>query len=209
VKKFIVCVLAVFCLALWADAGIRVGLMGGYASMSEYGGGIAYGGTIGIDLMKYVAVELKGTRFQGGTYAGSTDGLGLSKGVMTRMPLEFHIQGRFPLMDGKLIPYLAVGAGFGLNSFEVDAGIAQEWSDLNMTLTEKVDNKLIVPVIGLGVDFALMPNFVVNLEGRYLIGKASGSWSLKENNSGLEATGTLADLNMNTMVFGLGFKFQF
>jgi opacity protein-like surface antigen len=207
VKKIIVCVLAVFGLALWADAGIRIGLMGGYASMSEYGGGIAYGGTIGIDLMKYVAVEIKGTRFQGGTYAGAADGL--SQGVMTRMPLEFHIQGRIPLMNGKLIPYLAVGAGFGLNSYEVDAGLIQEWSDLNMTLAETVENKLIVPVIGLGFDFALMPNFVVNLEGRYLIGKANGSWSLTENNSGLEATGTLTDLNMNTMVFGLGFKFQF
>jgi opacity protein-like surface antigen len=207
VKKFIVCVLAVFGLALWADAGIRIGLMGGYASMSEYGGGIAYGGTIGIDLMKYVAVEIKGTRFQGGTYAGSADGL--SKGVMTRMPIEFHIQGRFPLMNGKLIPYLTVGGGFGLNSFEVDPELVSSWNDLGMTISEKVENKIFIPAIGLGLDFAIMPNFVVNLEGRYLMGKTDGSWSLLENNSGIEATGTLADLNMSTIVFGLGFKFQF
>jgi len=207
VKKIIVCVLAVFGLALWADAGIRIGLMGGYASMSEYGGGIAYGGTIGIDLMKYVAVEIKGTRFQGGTYAGSADGL--SQGVMTRMPIEFHIQGRFPLMNGKLIPYLTVGGGFGLNSFEVDPELVSSWSDLGMTISEKVENKIFIPAIGLGLDFAIMPNFVVNLEGRYLMGKTDGSWSLIDNDSSLEATGTLADLNLSTIVFGLGFKFQF
>jgi len=212
VKKILVLCGAVLALTLASKAGIRVGLFGGYASHLEsyQGNGIAFGLNFGLDLTSNFALELRSARFQSGVKGSKT---GLSKGTLTMMPVEICLQGRLPVGD-KLVPYVALGGGYGLNTFDLDPGLLSDWGNKGMTIEESIKNGLTI-LFGLGVDFAVMPGpksnqgLFLNLEARYLMNKVSGAWSLTDTATKTVASDTLKGLKLDAIMVGLGLKYSF
>ena len=111
--------------------GIGIGLSGGYANPSNqlYSGGMAFGFSVSIGFMKYLAIEITGQYF-GPKVETSEEGL--SKGTLSVMPIQLSIQGRYPLSGGRLMPYLELGGGYYLNKFTVDGDlvcvIREKWT---------------------------------------------------------------------------------
>lgn len=211
-KKTVILCFMILSLTLFSNAAIRVGLFGGFASTSEanYRNGVAFGGHLGFDLTPNIAVELRATRFSFDVTGSDT---GLSKGKMAVMPLELNFQGRFPV--GKsLIPYIVLGGGYSLNSFDVDAALLSDWDAVGMTIEETVKSGLAV-FAGLGLDLAIMPGtnpgqgLFINLEARYMKSRTSGSWVLTDQISKTSRGADLEDLKLNSIMFGLGFKYGF
>ena len=213
-KKTVILCFMILSLTLFSNAAIKAGLCGGFALTNEanYGNGIAFGGHLGFELTPNIAVELRATRFSFDV-TGSEIGIGLSKGTMAVMPLELNIQGRFPV--GKsIIPYIALGLGYSLNSFDLDAELLDDWNAVGMTIEETVKSGLAI-FAGLGLDFAIMPGpnpgqgLFINLEARYMMSKTSGSWTFTDQVSKTSTGADLKDLKLDTIMFGLGFKYGF
>jgi len=212
VKKTVILCLMIVSLTLFSNAAIKAGLFGGFALATEatYGSGIAFGGHLGFELTPNITVELRATRF---SFDVTGSDIGLSQGRMAVMPLELNIQGRLPV--GKsMIPYIAVGGGYSLNSFDVDAALVDDWDAVGMTIEETVKSGLAI-FVGLGLDLAIMPGpnpgqgLFINLEARYMMSKTSGSWTLTDQISKTSTGADLEDLKLDRIMFGLGFKYGF
>jgi len=212
VKKSVILCFVILSLSLSLNAAIKAGLFGGFALTTEanYGNGIAFGGYLGFELTPNIAVEFRAARFSFDVTGSDT---GLSKGKMAVMPLELNVQGRLPV--GKsMIPYIALGLGYSLNSFNLDAALLDDWNAVGMTIEETVKSGLAI-FAGLGLDFAIMPGpnpgqgLFINLEARYMMSKTSGSWTLTDQVSKTSTGADLKDLKLDTIMFGLGLKYGF
>jgi outer membrane protein W len=206
-RKTGVLAIAIFLAAAgWTHASIRVGVMGGYALTPDknYGEAVAYGVSVGLDLGKYFCVELSGLRFQYPVTTATTEGL--SKGSLATLPVELSLKARFS--SGGLAPYLSVGAGYYLNHFSLDSTVASGWEKVGFEITEKVDN-----VVGFhaaaGLELALSPTAAVCLEVRYCFARPNGSWQISDTGSGQVIAGDLKNLNLDSIIFNLGFAFSF
>jgi len=188
------------------ESRLGIGIRGGYAMPSEekYGGGLEYGGNFSFIIIKYVAIELSGLRFQTNVEGDPEE---LSKGKLSAMPIQLSIQARFPI-NGKFAPYILGGGGYYLNSFSIDAGITDDWNDLGFDVEEKVENTIGFH-FGAGIDLFFTKNIALNADFRYCLAKVEGSWSLTDQVGGTEASGELKDLSLNTIMFGVGMKFCF
>jgi len=210
-KIFFLC-LMVLSLVVFSGAAIRLGLSGGYAVHleSNFGGGPAAGFSLGFDLTSMFAVEARGAWFASDAAGSATS---LSKGTMTLMPVELALVARFGA-GKKLVPYVAAGGGYGLNSFKVDSTVVNAWNKMGMTLAESLQGGLTI-LVGAGFDYLLKPGpnpgqgLFLNLEARYLMGKADGTWSLTDTASKEKATGTLDGLKLDSIMFVLGLKYGF
>ena len=211
-KKSVILCFVILSLSLSLNAAIKAGLFGGFALTTEanYGNGIAFGGYLGFELTPNIAVEFRAARFSFDVTGSDT---GLSKGKMAVMPLELNVQGRLPV--GKsMIPYIALGLGYSLNSFNLDAALLDDWNAVGMTIEETVKAGLAI-FAGLGLDFAIMPGpnpgqgLFINLEARYMMSKTSGSWTLTDQVSKTSTGADLKDLKLDTIMFGLGLKYGF
>jgi opacity protein-like surface antigen len=131
----------------------------------------------------------------------------LSKGKLAVMPLQLSLMARFPVGD-KIVPYVAAGGGYYLNSFTLDAAIVKSWDDLGIDLDEAIDNAFGFH-FGAGLDFFVNPNIAITAGVKYCLAKTKGSWTMKEQVSSEETTGTLPDLKLNALVFGAGLKYFF
>lgn len=211
-KKSVILCFMILSLALFSNAAIKAGLFGGFALTTEanYGNGIAFGGHLGFELTPNIAVELRAARFSFDVTGSDT---GLSKGKMAVMPLELNIQGRLPV-GNKLVPYVAVGGGYGLNTFDLDPGLLSDWGNKGMTIEESIKSGLTI-LFGLGVDFAVMPGpksnqgLFLNLEARYLMNKVNGTWTITDTATNTVASDTLKGLKLDTIMVGLGLKYSF
>ena len=210
-KTLVVCLMLLLLNGL-SGAAIRLGLSGGYAKHleSNFGGGPAAGFSLGFDLTSMFAVEARGLWFASDVAGSATS---LSKGTMTVMPVELSFVARFGA-GKKLVPYVALGGGYGLNSFTVDSTVVSAWSKMGMTLAESLKGGLTI-LVGAGFDYILKPGpkpgqgLFLNLEARYLMGKADGTWSLTDTASNEKTTGTLGGLKLDSIMIGLGLKYGF
>ncbi len=186
--------------------GFSVGLMGGYALPSEegYGGAFAFGFSLTYRATPNIAVEVSGIRYQS-QLEGSSQGL--SRGKLAVFPIFLSLKGRYPLNE-RLAPYAVIGAGYFFNSFVLCDCIQSEWNTVGFDVTEEVENSAGFHV-GVGLDYFVMPNFSVNIDIRYLMSKTKGSWSFTDQIGGTAVSGSLDDLNLNTLVLGIGVKFFF
>jgi opacity protein-like surface antigen len=212
-KKFWGVFLLVACLALGANAAVRIGIVPGFSlggtlvaadSESTFDGGFSLGFGVGYDLMKYLSLELRGT-WANHTIPGSLDGL--SQGKMTCLPVELMIVGRFPVGQ-KLFPYVFGGVGYSFNSFTVDAALVDDWADFGFTLSESIEQAPSFS-FGAGLDFAITPQILVGLEGKLVICKADGEWSLEDDTTGEIFSTTLTGMSLNRFIVGIGLKYQF
>jgi outer membrane protein len=183
-----------------------LGLFVGASSTSEYGSGLAFGANFYLGITKNIGIEVGGLRFQT-TTKDNDDITKLSKGKLTVMPLQLSLMARFPV-GAKIVPYIAAGGGYYLNSFTLDAAIVKSWDDLGVDLEEAIDNAFGFH-FGAGLDFFVNPNIAITAGVKYCLAKTKGSWTMKEQVS-LEVTeGALPDLKLNALVFGAGLKYFF
>ena len=191
-----------------AEAGAKssIGIRAGYAMLSEekYGSGLEYGVNLSFGLSKNIGIEISGLRFQSDV---EEDPEALSKGKLSSIPVQLSIQGRFPIND-QIVPYVLGGAGYYLNSFTIDDEISADWDSVGVDIEEKMDSAIGFH-FGAGVDFFFQENIALNADFRYCIAKTKGSWTMTEQVGGVETSGELEDLSLNSIMFGVGLKFCF
>ena len=187
--------------------GTGIGLFVGYAKPANegYGGSVAYGFNLSYVVMKNLAVELTGFRFESAV-DGSLNGL--SKGKMAVMPIQLSLQGRFPVSGGRLVPFVEAGAGYYLNTFTLDEAVAADWNAVGFKLDESVEN-VVGFHFGAGLDFFVARNIALGAGVKYCIATTKGSWSLTDTTSGTAVNGNLDDLKVGPLAFGVRLRFIF
>lgn len=185
--------------------GTGLGLFGGYARPSDdlYEGAVAYGFNLSYVFTPNLAVELSGFRFESAV-KGSTDGL--SEGKLAVMPVQLSVQGRFPMKGGRLIPFVEAGAGYYINKFSLDSGLASDWAALGFDMEESVES-VVGYHFGAGVDFFVSGKISLGAEVKYCIATAQGTWRLADAAGGAEASGELKDLGVGPLAFGIRLKY--
>jgi outer membrane protein W len=180
-----------------------LGLNGGYARPSEsvYGGNSAFGLSFAYYLSTHFALEIGAYRTSSQVQESAE---GLSTGKFTTLPLSVSLLGRYPLGD-RMVPYGTAGAVFHFNSFKVCSKCRELWDTLGFDIQERVDNALGFQV-GAGVDYMLSRRIGLNVDLRYQFLSTGGTWAMSDLLSGLESSGNLKDLNLNTLVFRVGAK---
>ena len=183
-----------------------IGGAAGYAMPSEdnYGSGLKYGGNFSLGITKNISIELSGLIFQSDV-EGNPEAL--SKGKLSIIPIQLSIQARFPIA-GQFVPYLLGGGGYYLNRFTLDKEISDSWDALGFDIEEKVENAIGYH-FGAGIDLFFAKNIALNADIRYCLAKIKGSWILTDQIIGIEASGNLEDLNLNSLMLGVGLKFCF
>ena len=183
-----------------------VGLLAGYdmPALSNFSGGVKYGGNLSLGLTENITLELKGLTFQS---AVEGDPTALSKGKLSVMPIQVSIHARFPIAN-RLLPYLLGGGGYYVSKFNLDQEIIDAWDALGFSIEEKVENAIGFH-LGAGIDLFITKNIALNIDARYCIAKIKGSWTLTDQIIGAETSGDLEGLNLNSLIFGGGLKFYF
>jgi hypothetical protein len=206
-KKLLVAGFCFFVLAGLAQAQFRLGLTGGFAlpTDSAYKGAVAAGLQAGMGFGKYFAVELAVSWLNGGV--DGTDE-GLSQGSLTRLPIELSLQGRYPVADGKFIPYIFAGGGYALHFFKLDASISDPWTAVGITIEEKVKG---APVFhaGLGFEFMFAPKMALQVNFKYLISSPDATWSQTDTVTGVEHAEDITSLSLSMIIINAGLKFSF
>jgi len=183
-----------------------LGLFVGASSSSDYGSGLAFGAQFYFGITKNIGLEVSGLRFQ--TTAKETDDeTKLSKGKLAVMPLQLSLVARFPV-GAKIVPYVAAGGGYYLNTFTLDSALVGSWDNLGIDIDETIDNAFGFH-LGAGLDYFIKPNIAVGASVKYCLAKTKGSWTMKEQVSSEETSGTLNDLKLNAFVFGASLKYFF
>jgi opacity protein-like surface antigen len=190
-----------FSAAVSAEAGFHIGLTGAYIRPLDknQGGAPAYGLSVGLDLASNLSLDVSVLRYESAVTA-STDGL--SAGQLAVIPLEIGVDARFPFGDGKLAAWAGVAGGYALPQFTYDSTAASGWNAIGFTVVEKVRSGPCLGMMG-GLEYALSSTSVLRLEVRYRLMKASGSWSMADRTGGLTQSGTLDNLNLDTLTLGL------
>jgi len=191
-----------------ANSGRRLGagLWGGYGlyGNNQFNSGMAFGASFLLGLGKNLAFELAASYLGAGVEG---DASALPKGKLAAMPLQLSLQGRFPV-GKKLTPYLLVGGNYFLNSFSLDSTIVDGWSAVGITLSEKVAGAFGFHA-GAGLELALGNSISANIDIRYFMAKTKSDWSMKDNESQVESSGTLSGIKLDALVFALGVKYFF
>jgi outer membrane protein W len=183
---------------------MALGVSGGYGLFAnkQIDGGVAFGATFLYAFSRNIAVELAGI-YQQGTVVG--DANSLSKGKLTTMPLQLSLMGRFPV-GRQLTPYVLAGGSYFLNSFTLDSSVADEWKTLGFTLTEKVDQAFGFH-FGAGLEIAFGTTLSMDMNVRYCMAKGAGEWTMTDDASQTEASGTISDLKLDAVVLAIGLKY--
>ena len=117
-----------------------LGLFVGASSTSDYGSGLAFGANFISASRKTSASKSAGSGSK--RRAKDTDDVTkLSKGKLAVMPLQLSLMARFPV-GAKIVPYVAAGGGYYLNSFTLDAALVESWDDLGIDLEESHRQRL-------------------------------------------------------------------
>jgi outer membrane protein W len=191
-----------------AKSGRRLGagLWGGYGlySNGQFNGGIAFGASFLLGLGKNLAIEVAASYLGAGV---ESDASALAKGKLAAMPLQLSLQGRFPV-GKKLTPYLLIGGNYFLNRFSLDSAIVDGWNAVGITLSEKMAGAFGFHA-GAGFELALGNSLAANIDVRYFLAKTKSDWSMKDNETQVESSGTLSGIKLDTLVFALGVKYFF
>jgi opacity protein-like surface antigen len=170
-------------------------------SQSYFGKGLNFGATLGIGVMKHLAVELRIPYFQ--RDVNSTPG-GLSTGQLSSLSLMLSVQGRYPI-GNRYIPYLVAGGDYHLNRFSLSDAISQAWNTLGFTIQESVDHTFGIH-FGAGVDIFLLQNIVLNLDARYYTANLTGNRTLVHQISQDASSGAINIMKLNSLQAGISVK---
>lgn len=184
--------------SLWIGGGAGYTL----PSESHFEKGMSFGGTLGLQLLKYFAIEVRIPYFQS-DIAESFGGL--SSGQLRNLTFMLSVQARYPLSD-KFVPYLAGGGDYHWNKFNLNDTIKNTWNDLGFTIEEKVDHSFGFHV-GAGIDYFLWRNIALNADVRYYTATLKGTWSLADQISRQKISGTIEGMKLNSIQAGISVKF--
>jgi len=191
--------------------GLAFGLNGDYVlnAAKDHGNYIGFGASLLLALTKNIALEFSGQFDRYPTLGDAANPLTtMSPGHLTQVPLQAMLQLRLPLESLPLVPYITAGGGLSLNSFSLDSTMLAAYKALGFDLTEEVKTSLILSA-GAGFDFIASPNLMVGLHFRYRFGKADASSTIRDQLSGEAMTQALTDINLKSMIIGLGIKYVF
>ncbi len=164
--------------------------------------GMSFGGTLGLEIIKYLALEFRFPYFR----SEVTESFGgLDSGQLRNLTFMLSVQVRYPLND-QLVPYLVGGGDYHLNKFNINEGIEDSWNDLGFTIEENVDHSIGFHV-GAGFDYFLLKNIALNVDVRYYSAKLKGTWSIANQISQQEVTGNIEDIKLDSIQAGISFKF--
>lgn len=206
-----ICMLVVFLPFLHSQKlKFGLGAAAGYMmpSSDNYTGGLKFGGNINVIVSRNIAFEINGFSSQR-EVEGSPDLL--SKGTLTVNPLGVNLQVRFPVGDRSspnFVPYIVGGGNYCQNTFNLDDQITSNWNNLGFNVEESVENGIGFN-IGAGLDYFVSENFAINVDGRYYINNSKGNWSLTDQKSNGEVSGSFDEINLNSIFIGLGLKYFF
>jgi len=191
------------------SAKMGPGIFGGFAKLSDYGGGAAYGANFFLRITKNIGIELSGLRFQSSVQEkkGKKAGEELSKGKLSVFPIQLNIQARYPLNE-HIIPYAIAGAGYYLISFNLESEQKKSWEALGFDISEKVDNAFGYH-FGAGVDYLFSRHFGLNASFKYCLVKTNGNWKLKDLGSNTEVAGELKEIRLNSILLDVGIRYLF
>jgi len=189
-----------------SQAAVHISIFGGYAlpTQKNYAQAFAYGAGLSFDLHRYFAIELSGFRYETAV-AGAADGL--SKGTLAVLPLEVSLKGQFPLSGGRFTPYFAVGAGYSIYQFSLDSQLVAGWEKVGFSITEKLDNAIGFH-FGAGLEIALNKSLALVFEAKYRLAEANAAWTMTDQTSQEEISGSLEKLDQGSIVLGIGLKFS-
>jgi opacity protein-like surface antigen len=116
-----------------------------------------YGFGVGLNLNRYLGVELSGDHFEIFPKISGRGTIG-EYGVFAIMP---QVRLRLPLLEGRLVPYVIAGAGIGVTDFNdrKEPAFGVEVKDRSTTP---------VGTVGAGIEYFLADNISVGLEFKYL-----------------------------------------
>jgi|RhiMetdeSRZDD1v2_1073273.scaffolds.fasta_scaffold19694_11 opacity protein-like surface antigen len=144
--------------------GVRLGITA--ASSTDIGGGLGatpneqvLGVSLGVNLGRYLGVELAGDGWERNMrLAGRTIG---EFAMYTVMPM---LRARYPLLEGRVSPYVLVGVGAAYTEFndrkrpgfEVDVG-GTAWG--------------VAAALGVGAEYFVANNIAIGAEAKYIISR--------------------------------------
>ena len=172
-------------------AGVGIGFA--LPSEREYGSGLKFGGNFYYKISNRVNLEFVVQAFRS-RVADNPEKLG--EGKLMVLPIQLSVQGRFPLKD-QLIPYAGGGIGYYLNSYLFE-GVKIPERD------EKVRDALGIHFGG-GIDYFFSDSIAANLDMRYCIVKTTGLFTFSGAGEDIE----IEDINLNSVMLGIGFKYFF
>ena len=175
--------------------GIGGALGSSFPSRREHRSGLDFSGYFSYRFSEKITGEL-GVRF----FSSGIDGdpQGLSQGSLSVFPVQLSVQHLFPI-DGQTTAYLAGGMGYYLNGFSVE--------DTSFDRVEKVRNALGFHLGG-GIEYFFKGNLAVKMDLKYCLIKTSGSWSYTDPIAG-PVSGTIDNINLNTVLVAIGIKYIF
>ena len=190
--------------AIPAEAGFHLTLSGGYVLPLDMNqaGAPSYGAGVGFDLARNISLDVSVLRYESAVTASTA---GLSAGRLAVIPIEVGVNARFPFGEGKLAAWIGFAGGYGLPQFTYDSAAAAAWTAVGFAVAEKVQGAPCLSVMG-GLEYALSSTAVLRLEARYRMMKPSGSWSMADLHGGLTQSGTLDNLNLDSLTLGLAVR---
>jgi outer membrane protein W len=123
---------------------------------------------------------------------------GLSAGDLSSIPVQMSIQRHFFLRE-KTFLYVSGGINYYFTNFSVE--------DSSMSREETVEGTLGFH-IGAGVEYFVKENLILKLDMKYCFASTSGSWSYIDPVLGPQS-GQIDDIQLDTLLFGIGIKFFF
>lgn len=212
-KRFMLIAFSVCVLVLVSSSGtlnaasgakkMGIGLEAGFGMFQEeqFGEGTAISLNLFYNFTPKFRMELKGGYMSIKTEEEPT---GLSQGTLKVMPLMLSLQYRMKV-GAKLFPYLTVGVGYYINSFDLEIG--NEWLALGYEINDEVDSGLGFHA-GLGLDYFFSPAMAFTLDARYVMANLKGTYSIRELVTGITNSGGF-DIPLNHFVVGAGLRFLF
>ena len=117
-----------------------------------------FGASVGINVNRYWGVELSGDGFE----RRLRDDNGSALGEYSVLPLVSQVRLRYPLLDGRLTPYVLGGVGVALIEFN-------DRKRPGFGLSVETPRSTVVGTIGAGLDYFVAENVAVGVELKYLI----------------------------------------
>jgi opacity protein-like surface antigen len=147
-----------------------------------------FGASAGYNFTRYFGLELAGEGYEMRLALPPGNQGALGDYAVHAFTIQSRL--RYPMLEGRLEPYLVGGAGVGFAQFnDKNAG--------GQNIQVKAENFAPVGTIGTGVDYFIVSNIAVNVEAKYLIARGFTA----QLNNGPQQTG-----NLDTVFLSFGLR---
>jgi opacity protein-like surface antigen len=115
---------------------------------------------VGANINRYLGVELTIDRFETDIHLADRRKIG-EYGIIALIP---HVRLRYPLLDGRLVPYMVAGVGVTENEFN-------DRKDPAIGLRVKARDTDVVGSVGVGLEYFVAKNIALGGDVRYMISR--------------------------------------